>query len=142
MNEFAAKVAGGEVALQPRGTQAIPLLDEPPVGHMQALALRTFQDLENEASAINVLQTMSLASGAWIDHSQIYAIVRKLAKRSPALIKVKEVRPRQGKRPEVKIWELTTEGVKALNEATAHHEAVAAYLNGTFGAGDRGIKGS
>ena len=102
MNEFAIKAVEGQVTLRPRNERIVPLLDDPLVGHSQATVLRTIQDLGSDASVVNVLQTLSLAGGVWIDHSQIYSIIRKLAKRSPPLIKVKHVRPRQGKRPAMK----------------------------------------
>jgi DNA-binding PadR family transcriptional regulator len=52
--------------------------------------------------------------------------VRKLKKEK--LIEVKEVRPQQGKRPALKIYEVTAAGTAALAATLEHYELVAKYL--------------
>ncbi len=117
-----------QFSLQPRNERDVPVLDDPPLGHLQAIVLRKLYDLESDAYGLMVLQTLSLETGVWLDHSQIYSIIRKLGPKGKGLIKVKELREQQGKRPALKIYELTASGRAALTATAEHHKAVAAYL--------------
>lgn len=113
--------------LVPRNDKKVPLLDEPILGHMQAVVLKKVKDLGSEASGLKVLQELSTETGVWIDHAQVYASIRKLAKRS--LIESDGERKSGDGGPPYKIYKLTAEGRSALKEVAEHHSALASFLN-------------
>jgi DNA-binding PadR family transcriptional regulator len=116
------------IGLSPRVAREVALLDEPPLGHLQALILKKFEELGPEAFGYNVLEQLSVESGVWIDHSQIYSSIRRFLERKPPLIElVGERKQRRG--PPLKIYKLTAAGRAALKSTTAHYRAVADYLD-------------
>jgi DNA-binding PadR family transcriptional regulator len=115
--------------LSPRAAREIALLDEAPLGHLQALVLKKLDDLKSEAFGYNVLEQLSIDSGVWIDHSQIYTTIRRFLDRKPALIE-KVAERAQPRGPKLKIYKLTAAGRAALKSTTAHYRAVADYLEG------------
>jgi len=115
-----------ETILRPRGESHTPLLDEPPLGHLQGIVLRKLYDLDNEAYGLMVMKTLTLEAGVFVDHSQIYQVIRKL--KDKKLIKVTEVRKQEGKRPPLKIYSLTDKGHLMLQQLVEHYTEVLAYF--------------
>ena len=76
MNQVETILTDANVNLQLRGEREVPWLDDPPLGHMQAVVLRKLYDLEDEAYGLKVVQTLSAQSGVLVDHSQIYTAIR------------------------------------------------------------------
>jgi DNA-binding PadR family transcriptional regulator len=119
----ANKLAG----LSPRSARSVPLLDDPPLGHLQALILKTLDDLGSDAFGYGALEKLSIESGVWIDHSQIYATIRRFLNRDPPLIE--HVTTREQKRgPPLKIYKLTVAGRAALKATAVHYRAVSDFL--------------
>jgi DNA-binding PadR family transcriptional regulator len=114
------------LGLPARHGQITALLDEPPVGHLQALVLHKLDRLGKNAYGYKVLEGLSIDSGVWIDHVQIYTTIRKLLDKE--LIELAETRPQKGG-PPVKVYKLTAAGRAALKAVTAHHTALADQLN-------------
>jgi DNA-binding PadR family transcriptional regulator len=112
--------------LKRRAERPVPLLDAPPLGHLQAIIMRRFDDLGTEAYGFNVLEGLSLEYGVWIDQSQIYNAIRRLV--ADELIELAETRHQAGT-PPLKIYHLTAAGRAALDATAAHHKAVAAFLD-------------
>lgn len=116
--------------LAPRAGQNVPLLDDPPIGHLQAVILKKLDDLGRDAFGYNVLEELSIECGVWIDHSQIYSSIRKLLKRDPEpFIEHVETRPSADGGPPLKVYRLTAAGRVALKTTAAHHQAVGEYLS-------------
>lgn len=122
MTASASKV----VPLSPRSAMRVALLDQPPLGHLQALILHTLQALGDEASGYGVLEALSIETGVWIDHSQIYGTLRKLE--HSEFIELVETRKQQRRGPPLKIYSVTAAGRAALKETAEHHRAVAEFL--------------
>jgi DNA-binding PadR family transcriptional regulator len=114
--------------LSSRASQDVPLLDDPPVGHLQAIVLKKLDELGKEAFGFNVLEQLSLETGVWIDPSQVYASIRKLVNDKGYIEHVETRRSQEGG-PPLKIYKLTAAGRAALKTVAAHHQAVADYLN-------------
>ncbi len=114
------------VGLVRRAEQEVPLLDDPPIGHLQAIVLKKLDDLGSEAYGYNVLERLSLEAGVWIDPSQVYASIRKLLDKG--LLELVGLRP-QSSGPPLKIYKLTAAGRAALKATAEHHCEVAAFLN-------------
>ena len=112
--------------LSRRADKHVPMLDDPPIGHLQALILKKLDYLGSEAIGYNALEELSLETGVWLDASQIYASIRKLAEKE--LIKQTGTR-RQQAGPPLKVYEVTAPGRAALKATSAHHRAVADYLD-------------
>ena len=127
MKHAQSKLTEPTFELELRGVRPVAWLDDPPLSRMQALVLRTLQNLGTEAYGLKVVQTLSHAAGVLVDHSQIYSIIRKLDKKE--LVKIREVREQVGKRPALKIYKLTALGLAALEATTEHHRAVVAFLS-------------
>jgi DNA-binding PadR family transcriptional regulator len=115
--------------LSSRAGHEVPLLDEPPIGHLQALVLKKLYELDSDAYGYKVLEQLSVDTGVWIDVSQVYACIRKLADKDPALIKQTETRRSPDGGPPLKIYKLTAAGRAALKATAAHHRAVADFLD-------------
>lgn len=96
------------------------------MGHLQALVLCKLLELGKEACGFRVLEGLSLDSGVWMDHSQIYATIRKLADKE-FIVHVETRKQTHG--PPLKIYQLTAAGRAALDATTEHHSAVAEFLN-------------
>jgi DNA-binding PadR family transcriptional regulator len=111
--------------LTPRGDARVPVLDQPPIGHLQALILKTLDDLGSEAFGYNVLETLSIELRVWIDHAQIYGAIRRLEV-AGMIVKVEE--RKQSRAPPLKIYRLTATGHTALRDTAEHHAAMAAFL--------------
>ena len=122
--------------LPARVGQSIVLLDDPPMGHLQAIVLKSIAELEgsNDASGYDVLEALSITCGAWIDHSQIYASIRKLLstskKRPQPYIESSGERRSQDGGPPYKLYRLTAAGRSALEATHAHYVAVETFLRG------------
>ena len=113
------------VGLARRSDEHVALLDDPPVGHLQAIVLKRLDVLGRDASGYSVLEGLSIDTGVWIDPSQIYASIRKLVDKE--LISLAETRPQPGG-PPLKIYQLTAAGRAALKTTAEHHREVAAFL--------------
>ena len=113
--------------LSSRASQDVPLLDDPPMGHLQAIILKKLDDLGREAFGFNAIEQLSLETGVWIDPSQIYASIRKLNEKE--FIEHSGTRRSRDGGPPVKIYKLTAAGRAALRTVAAHHQAVADYIN-------------
>ena len=112
-----------------RSSKSVPMLDDPLIGHLQAIVLKKLDDLGKDAFGYKVLETLCLETRVFIDPSQIYSSMRKLATRIPALIEqVGEPRKSPQGGPPVKIFQLTAAGHAALKATCAHHRAVADFL--------------
>src|SRR5262245_38881902 len=70
-----------ELRLPARFAQASVLLDEAPLGHLMALVLHKLDRLGKNGYGQKVLEELSIDSGVWIDHVQIYSTIRKLVDR-------------------------------------------------------------
>ena len=116
------------VGLSPRMSREVPLLDEPPLGHLQAIILKKLEDLGDEAFGYNVLEQLSIESAVWMDHTQIYSSIRRLLDKQPPLIVLAATR-RQRRGPPLKIYKLTAAGRAALKSTALHYRAVADYLD-------------
>jgi DNA-binding PadR family transcriptional regulator len=114
--------------LSSRAKQRVPLLDEPPLGHLQALILKKLDDLGSEAFGYNVLEQLSLETMVWIDPSQIYSSIRRMLSDEKAYIELVGERKSPDGGPPVKIYRLTKPGRAALDATAEHHQAMAAYL--------------
>lgn len=108
----------------------IPLLDEPPLGHVQAVILKTLDDLGKDAYGYSALQTIAQVTGVWLNHAQVYTILRKLAEpaKTDPMIEHTETRPSTGGGPPFKVYKLTAAGRAALKATHAHHKALVSYL--------------
>lgn len=113
--------------LSSRASLDVPLLDDPPLGHLQAIVLKKLEELGKEAFGFNVLEMLSLETGVWIDPSQIYASIRKLVGKE--YVEHVETRRSPDGGPPLKIYRLTAAGRAALKAVAVHHQAVADYLN-------------
>ena len=115
--------------LASRASKAVPALDDPEIGHLQAQVLKTLDDLGPDAFGYNVLKHLSQEYGVWLDVSQIYASIRKLLNKKPEpLIDHVATRASPDGGPPLKVYELTATGSEVLKSVAAHHRAVAAYL--------------
>jgi DNA-binding PadR family transcriptional regulator len=114
------------VGLSPRMSREVPLLDEPPLGHLQAIILKKLDDLGDEAFGYNVLEQLSIESAVWMDHAQIYSSIRRLLDKELIALVAKR---HQRRGPPLKIYKLTAAGRVALKSTTAHYRAVAEYLD-------------
>ena len=108
-----------------RHERHIPLLDDPPVGHLQAIVLKTLEGMGEDACGYNVLEKLTIDNGVWIEPSQIYSSIRKLLVKE--LIVHTETRSQPSGAP-LKFYKLTAAGRAALEATAAHHTAVADYL--------------
>jgi len=113
--------------LSSRASQDVALLDDPPLGHLQAIILKKLDDLGKEAFGFNVLEKLSVETGVWIDPSQVYASIRKLNDKE--FIQHVETRRSPDGGPPLKIYKLTAAGRAALKAVATHHQAVANYLS-------------
>lgn len=124
--------------LASRKEQPVALLDDPPMGHMQALVLVKLHELGPRASGFEVLKALSMECGVYLDPSQVYASIRKLVKRDPPFIKqITEVPSPEGG-PPFKIYRVTEEGRQALGRTAAHYLEVATRLGGAVVFDDNG----
>src|SRR5690349_22052488 len=101
------------IGLAPRSARTNPVLDDPVLGHLQALVLKKLDELGPDAFGYNVLQQLSIDCGAWIDHSQIYSAIRRFLDKDPPLIEHIDTRP-QKRGPPLKIYKLTPAGRAVL----------------------------
>jgi len=117
--------------LAARQSVDVPLLDDPLIGHLQAIILKKLEQLGAEAFGYKVFEQLCIETGVWIDVSQIYSSIRKLADRDPPLIE-QDGPPRRSPDggPPLKYYKLTAAGRAALKSTAAHHRAVADYLEG------------
>ena len=115
--------------LSSRAKQTVPLLDEPPLGHLQALILKKLDELGSEAFGYNVLEQLSLQTLVWIDPSAIYSAIRRMSSEEKKYIELVEERKSPQGGPPLKIYKLTAAGRAALRSVAAHHQAVADYIN-------------
>ncbi len=123
--ELKANDTPNVVGLKRRAETNVPLLDDPPLGHLQALVLKKLDTLGSEAFGYNVLEELSLETGVWIDHAQIYSTIRKLIDKK--FIELEETRA-QKKGPPLKIYRVRAAGHAALEATADHHQAVAEYI--------------
>lgn len=114
--------------LAPRSSHHVPMLDDPPLGHLQAIVAKKMDELGKDASGFKVIEELSVETGVWIDPSQVYASIRKLEGKKGFIERVATRRSEDGG-PPLKIYRLTAAGRAALKAVTAHHRAVAEYLN-------------
>lgn len=114
--------------LASRSSTSVPLLDDPPLGHLQAIILKKLDELGRDAFGYKVLEQLSEYTGVWIDHSQIYASIRKLINHKYMVLL--EERKSQDGGPPFKVYKLTPEGRAALKSTAEHHTAVAQFLSG------------
>lgn len=113
-------------ALTTRQHATSALVDDPPLGHLQALVLKKLHDLYPDAYGFKVLETLSLDAGVWLDTPDVYASIRRLLAKE--LIRHTETRPQPGG-PPVKIYKLEAAGRAALKATAAHYRAVADNLD-------------
>lgn len=116
----------GKRALSRRADLPVVLIDDPPLGHLQAIVAKKLDELGSEAYGFNVLEQLTLETGVWIEHSQIYGSIKKLV--GSKYIEHIETRAQAGT-PPLKIYRLTAAGRAALKSTAAHHRAVADYLD-------------
>ncbi len=110
-----------------RGERQVPLLDEPPVGFMQAIVLKLLDEMGPEqAYGYNVLEHITLETGVWIDPGLVYGSIRKLLDKE--LIEENGTRP-QPNGPPLKLYKVSAAGRAALKSAFAHYQALADFLN-------------
>ena len=102
------------------------LVDDPPLGHLQALVLKTLYDLGDDAFGQKALTELSIAAGVQLDTPDVYSSIKRLMRR--AYVKLEQIR-RQPGGPPVKIYKVTGPGLEALKITADHHRAVTAYLD-------------
>lgn len=102
---------------------AIPLLDEPPLGHLQALVLQEIGNWEHGASGVMVVEELSLECGVWIDRSQVYDAIRRLVK--AGYLEACGTRKSEIGGPPEKIYKTTLAGRGALALTHDHYLEVA-----------------
>jgi DNA-binding MarR family transcriptional regulator len=120
--------------LSSRANREVPLLDDPPIGHLQAVVLKKLEALGSEAFGHNVLEQLTLETRVWIDPAQIYTAIRKLLDKD--LIDHIETRAQKGGGAPLKIYKVTASGRAAIKTTARHHRALAEYLE------ERGEAGS
>jgi DNA-binding PadR family transcriptional regulator len=101
-------------------------LDQPPLGHLQAMILKTIDDLGDDASGVEVVETLALRRKVQVDDSQVYASIRKLANAEYIEHTTERKEARRG--PPLKLYKLTAAGREALKLTEAHFREVGAYL--------------
>ena len=115
--------------LASRQNKYVPALDDPEIGHLQGLVLKTLEDLGSEAYGYNAVKYMSQHFGVWLDVSQIYTSIRKLLNKKPEpLVELVAERASPDGGPPFKIYKLTSAGRAVLKSVGAHHRAVADYM--------------
>jgi DNA-binding PadR family transcriptional regulator len=105
------------------------LLEEPELSHLQALILKKFDDLGEEAYGYKVIEGLSLETGVWLDPSQVYTNVKKMSDGGKGFLAKPDVRQLPEGGPPVKVYKLTAAGRAALKSTAEHYQAVADYLN-------------
>ena len=98
---------------------------DPVLGYMQAIVLKTIADLGDEAFGYKVCDVLS-QDGIKIDHSQVYTAIGKLERRR--LISSGGSRKSNKGGPPQKMYKVTETGRQTLIMVIAHHVSVAAYL--------------
>lgn len=120
---------GERRVLPPRSTRKTPLLDDPPMGHLQAIVLKSIAELGNEACGATVQKLLEVELGVRIDHSQIYASISKLNRRRPVpYVMVAGIQPSPVQGPPRQILVVTEAGRAAIAETAQHHDAVQSFL--------------
>lgn len=114
----------GDIA--PRTERSVPLLDEPDIGHLQAILGKVLDDLGNEAYGYNAIQLLARQTGVWLDPSQAYTSIRKLAEKG--YLAEPQVRYPEGGGPPMKLQKLTPKGREALKAAAKHYGALYEFL--------------
>lgn len=104
----------------------IAMLDEPPLGHLQAIILKTLADLGDEACGYKVVEKLIRKTRVSIDASQIYASIRKFRTRRFVSRPIKRKSGEGG--PPLKIYRITPAGRTALTVTAEHYRAVLSYL--------------
>ena len=112
--------------LATRAKGSAPLVDEPPLGHLQALIMKKVDDLGSNAYGYKILEQLCADTKVWIDVSQIYGGLRRLSEDKKYLVLAGE--RKEGRGPPMKIYKLTPTGRAALKTAAAHYKALARYL--------------
>jgi len=116
----------GIIATRAKGSA--PLVDEPPLGHLQALILKKVSELGSEAYGYRILTELCKDTKVWIDVSQIYGGLRRLSADDKKYVELVGERPSEGGGPPMKIYKLTAAGRAALKATAAHYKALAKYL--------------
>jgi DNA-binding PadR family transcriptional regulator len=114
--------------IAPRGSATVPLLDEPPLGHLQALILKKLDELGDDAFGYKALEELSLETKVWIDHARVYATIASLVKRKDKYIELSGTKPSPVGGPPVKLYRLTAAGRAGLEATAAHYQAMAERL--------------
>lgn len=114
------------LGLPSRFSREIALLDDPPMGHLQAVVAHKLDQLGKSAYGYKALEEISCDVSARIDHSQVYGAIHKLLNKE--FIVLVETRPQQGG-PPLKIYKLTAAGQDALKRTIEHHTALASYFS-------------
>lgn len=114
------------VGLAPRSSRRVPLIDTPPLGHLQALITKTLDELGPEASGIKVVERLCLKTGGWVDHAQIYGAIRRLEEND--IIAQVATRPTKKRGAPEKIFKVTAAGRTAMKETLEHYVALADAL--------------
>ena len=113
--------------LSKRGDRNVLMLDEPELGHLQAIVLKKLEQLGTKAYGYKVIESLSLETGVWIDPSQVYSSIRKISEKG--YLAAPELRPPAGGGPPMKIYTLSAAGRAVLKATADHHQALADYLN-------------
>lgn len=116
-----------------RATPRVPFLDNPPLGHLQAIVLKLFDELDEDAFGYGVVAALQKeieaskhGRGRIADSPQVYACVRKLEQAGFIKFRKKRKSPIGG--PPVRLYDVTAAGREAINVTAEHHRSLADFL--------------
>ena len=118
------------VGLSRRIDKKVYALDIPPLGHLQALILKTFELHGGESSGRGVIEYLCLVCGVLIDQPQVYSTIRKLAKRG-LLLANGEVKEKRRGPPKI-IYKLTEKGKDEIKETLRHYRELSEFLSNSM----------
>ena len=110
-----------------RSNSYVPLIDAPPLGHLQLEVLILLDQLGDEASGSAVLERLSAEAKTWIDHAKVFSTIRALQADDKAFIKFHCTRRSEAGGPPLKIYKVTDDGRAAIERTMAHFTAVAGF---------------
>lgn len=113
---------------QPLTRPVVPLIDAPPLGHLQLQVLMLLEELGEDASGTGVLAVLRAETGVWLDQAKVFSTIRTLlGEGEKRYIEFVRDETSTAGGPPLKIWRVTKEGRAAIEATLAHYLAVAAF---------------
>jgi Transcriptional regulator PadR-like family len=103
-----------------------PLTTEPPLGFKEAIVVKALKQLGDQAYGLQVIERLMEASDDVVDAADVYSTIRRL--KAKLLLDEPKVVKQDGT-PPLKVYTVNAAGLAALKATTAHHRAVAAFLD-------------